>query len=171
MARRKAAVFAPTWFKGFERTLTCSEVLSRVCSSLDLVIRVNAFWADPLKVMMSAGLKGSVFSSHLSSSVSLVTRHLSGIVVVFLNSMVLVPSGRVLGFVMRMVSGLDRANFLGVFANCSAKSEGMERLWGDCIASLVAALILCSSVLGTMKCCLIASSIDRPFRIQSDPNQ
>ena len=150
MARRKAAVFAPTWFKGFERTLTCSEVLSRVCSSLDLVIRVNAFWADPLKVMTSAGLRGSVFSSHLSSSVSLVTRHLSGIVVVFLNSMVLVPSGRVLqyhkegllGFVMRMVSGLDRANFLGVFANCSAKSEGMERLWGDCIASLVAALIL-----------------------------
>ena len=113
-----------------------------VCSSLDLVIRVNAFWADPSKVMMSAGLKGSVFSSHLSSSVSLVTRHLSGIVVVFLNSMVLVPSGRVQGFVMRMVSGLDRANFLGVFANCSAKSEGMERLWGDRIASLVAALIL-----------------------------
>ena len=99
---------------------------------------------------MSAGLKGSDFSSHLSSSVSLVTRHLSGIVVVSLNSMVLVPSGRVLqyhkegllGFVMRMVSGLDRANFLGVFANCSAKSEGMERLWGDRIASLVAALIL-----------------------------
>ena len=97
---------------------------------------------------MSAGLKGSVFSSHLSSSVSLVIRHLSGIVVVSLNSMVLVPSGRVLhkegllGFVMRMVSGLDRANFLGVFANCSAKSEGMERLWGDRIASLVAALIL-----------------------------
>ena len=117
---------------------------------MDLVIRVNAFWADPLKVMVSAGLKGSDFSSHLSSNVSLVTRHLSGIVVVFLNSMVLVPSGRVLqyhkegllGFVMRMVSGLDRANFLGVFANCSAKSEGMERLWGDRIASLVAALIL-----------------------------